>query len=75
MLIRQIATKAVQQNLDQITSQPVNSWRTNGVYKELLRSGDSLLFLTQSTNRLRQCCFCGFNTGKVSPICHAPPTI
>ena len=39
ILIRQIATKAVQQNLDQITSQPVNSWRTNGVYKELLRSG------------------------------------
>jgi hypothetical protein len=38
-LTRQIAIKAVPQNLDQITSQPVNSWRTNRVYKELLRSG------------------------------------
>jgi hypothetical protein len=37
-LIRQIATKAEQQNRDPITSQPVDSWGTNGVYKELLRS-------------------------------------
>jgi hypothetical protein len=37
--MRQMTDKAAIQRLGLITSQPVNSWRTNGVYKELLRSG------------------------------------
>src|SRR5580704_2864258 len=37
--MRQTPHKASTANLDQITSQLVDSWRTNGVYKELLRSG------------------------------------
>jgi hypothetical protein len=39
------------------------------------RNGDSLVFLPQSTNRLPQRCFCGFNLDKVSPISPAPHTI
>jgi hypothetical protein len=38
-LNRQIPNEAASQNSTPITSQPVTSWRTNGVYKELLRSG------------------------------------
>jgi hypothetical protein len=38
-LIRQVTNDPALQNWTPIASQPVTSWRTNGVYKELLRSG------------------------------------
>jgi hypothetical protein len=38
-LIQQATNEPALQNWTPITSQPVTSWRSNGVYKELLRSG------------------------------------
>jgi hypothetical protein len=38
-LIRQLINEPAPRNTSPITSQPVASWRSNGVYKELLQSG------------------------------------
>lgn len=38
-MIRQVTNEPAPENWTPITSQPVTPWQSNGVYKELLRSG------------------------------------